>query len=107
MGLDNLDQNYYDRNFPGTNHPWNTEETAIPTDALGNPIVIGNTYGYSQQQNGSVTIVIGTAEKAKDLKVTIGNAKSRSGVWGSISNDFTSETRKRSVNACHLFPIYE
>ena len=24
MGLDNLDQNYYDKNFPGTNHPWKT-----------------------------------------------------------------------------------
>lgn len=22
MGLDNLDQNYYDKNFPGNNHPW-------------------------------------------------------------------------------------
>jgi hypothetical protein len=79
----------------------------IPNDALGNPIVIGGTYGYSQQQNGSVTIVIGTAEKVKDLKVTIGNVKSRSGLWGSISNDFTTEDRRRSVNACHLFPIYE
>ena len=78
-----------------------------PTDALGNPIVIGGTYGYSQQQNGSVTIVIGTAEKVKDLKVTIGNVKSRSGLWGSISNDFITEDRRRSVNACHLFPIYE
>jgi len=24
MGLDNLDQNYYDKNFPGNNHPWET-----------------------------------------------------------------------------------
>lgn len=22
MGLDNLDQNYFDPNFPGSNHPW-------------------------------------------------------------------------------------
>ena len=22
MGLDNLDQNYFDPNFPGDNHPW-------------------------------------------------------------------------------------
>jgi hypothetical protein len=22
MGLDNLDQNYYDKSFPGNNHPW-------------------------------------------------------------------------------------
>lgn len=26
MGLDNLDQNYYDKNFPGDNHPWSNVE---------------------------------------------------------------------------------
>ena len=107
MGLDNLDQNYYDRGFPGTNHPWNAEETAMPTDALGNPIVIGKTYGYSQQSSGSVTVVIGSASKVKDLKVTLDNIKERSGLWGSISDSFKTQERKRSVNACHLFPIHE
>lgn len=26
MGLDNLDQNYYSKSFPGTNHPWSNTE---------------------------------------------------------------------------------
>ena len=107
MGLDNLDQNYYDKNFPGTNHPWSTEETAMPTDALGNPIVIGKTYGYSQQSSGSVAIVKGTVEKVKDLKVTLGNVYARSGLWGEVKHKFSQEDRRRSVNACHLFPIHE
>jgi hypothetical protein len=107
MGLDNLDQNYYDKNFPGTNHPWNTEETVMPTDALGNPIVIGKTYGYSQQSNGAVAIVKGTVEKVKDYKVTLGNVYERSGIWGKVKDEFFQEDRRRSVNACHLFPIHE
>jgi len=27
MGLDNLDQNYYSKTFPGTNHPWSDTQT--------------------------------------------------------------------------------
>jgi hypothetical protein len=36
-------------------------------DALGNMIVLGQRYGYSQQSSGSVPIVIGTAEKVNIL----------------------------------------
>lgn len=82
-------------------------ENAMPTDALGNPIVMGKTYGYSQQSNGSVWIVLGTVDKVNDLKVTLSNIRERSGVWGNISNEFKLAERKRSVNACHLFPIHE
>lgn len=84
-----------------------TLENTMPTDALGNPIVIGNTYGYSQQSSGSVAIVKGTVEKVKDLKVTLGNVYERSGLWGKVKNEFSQEDRRRSVNACHLFPIHE
>jgi hypothetical protein len=84
-----------------------TLENVLPTDALGKPIVIGNTYGYSQQSNGSVTIVIGEVKKVKDLKVTLENVAERRGFWGSITSDFIQEDRNRSVNACHLFPIHE
>ena len=35
----------------------------MTTDALGNPIEIGQRYGYSQQSSGFVTIVVGTIEK--------------------------------------------
>lgn len=79
----------------------------MPTDALGKPIVIGNTYGYSQQSNGTVWVVIGEVKKVKDLKVTLENVAERRGVWGNIPNEFIQEDRCRSVNACHLFPIHE
>jgi hypothetical protein len=68
-------------------------------------IVLGQRYGYSQQSNGTVTIVIGTAEKVNELKVTLSDIQERRGLWGKIEESFKPETRRRSVNACHLFPI--
>lgn len=75
------------------------------TDALGNSIEIGQKYGYSQQSNGHVTIVVGTVEKINELKVTLNNVQERRGLWGKITESFRPETRKRSVNACHLFKV--
>lgn len=74
-------------------------------DALGNPIQIGKKYGYSQQSSGRVTIVIGTVEKINELKVTLNNVEERRGLFGEITESFKPESRRRSVNACHLFPI--
>lgn len=77
----------------------------MTTDALGNPIEIGQRYGYSQQSSGHVTIVVGTVEKINELKVTLTDVEERHGLWGEIKESFKSKTRKRSVNACHLFKI--
>jgi hypothetical protein len=77
----------------------------MTTDALGNPIEIGQRYGYSQQSSGHVTIVVGTVEKINELKVTLTDVEERQGLWGEIKESFKSETRKRSVNACHLFKV--
>jgi len=79
--------------------------TITASDALGNMIVLGQRYGYSQQSNGTVTIVTGTAEKVNELKVTLSDVQERRGLWGKIEESFKPETRRRSVNACHLFPI--
>ena len=81
--------------------------TTTINDALGNPIVIGQKYGYSQQSSGSVMVVTGFVEKIKELKVTLTEVEERRGLWGEIKNHFTFEKRKRSVNACHLFPILD
>lgn len=79
--------------------------TTGTNDALGNMIILGQRYGYSQQSNGTVTIVIGIAEKVNELKVTLGAVQERRGLWGEINESFKPETRRRSVNGCHLFPI--
>ena len=77
----------------------------MTADALGNPIEIGQRYGYSQQSNGHVMIVVGTVEKINEIKATLTDVVERSGVYGEIKESFKPETRKRSVNACHLFKI--
>lgn len=77
----------------------------MTTDALGNPIEIGQRYGYSQQSSGHVTIVVGIVEKINELKVTLNDVEERRGLWGEIKESFKPESRRRSVNACHLFKI--
>ena len=74
-------------------------------DALGNHIEIGQKYGYSQQSSGVVTIVVGTVEKINELKVTLTDVEERRGYFGEIKEQFRTETRRRSVNGCHLFKI--
>jgi hypothetical protein len=76
-------------------------------DATGREIVIGRRYGYSQQQNGAVRIVTGIVEKMDKNKVTLGSIKEKSGLWGSMRGEFKEETRRRSVNACHIFPVHD
>ena len=74
-------------------------------DALGNEIIIGATYGYSQTSNGHVHIVKGTFEKFGESKVTLGNIQERSGLYGEIERPFSQETRRRSVYGVLLFPV--
>ena len=40
-------------------------------DAIGNPIIIGNTYGYATNSNGFTRVTIGTVTKINENKVTI------------------------------------
>lgn len=74
-------------------------------DATGRNIVIGKRYGYSQQSNGRVQIVTGIVEKINNGKATIGKILEKTGLWGTIQSDFHEESRRRSVNICHLFPV--
>jgi len=76
-------------------------------DALGNNLIIGQTYGYSQTSNGHVHIVTGVVEKVNGTRATLSHIKERRGLYGEINHMFTEETRKRSVNAVMLFPIEE
>jgi len=76
-------------------------------DATGREIIIGRRYGYSQQQNGSVRIVTGIVEKMDAKKVTLGTIEENTGMWGSMRGEFKEETRRRSVNACHIFPVQD
>ena len=73
-------------------------------DATGREILVGRRYGYSQQSNGIVSIVTGFVEKIKDLKATLGSIHVKWGAYGK-TGELKEETRRRSVNVCHLFPV--
>lgn len=83
------------------------------TDALGNEIVIGEVYGYSNRSNGLLTVIIGKIKKIneKNGNVTIEVAKrGRAGRNYTIRNDFQTEgmfISKKSVSVlCNsLFPL--
>lgn len=75
-------------------------------DALGNPIEIGMTYGYSRIANGHVMVAIGTATKANEesKKVTLTNITEKSGIYGELDS-FKVIDRARSVYGVTVFPI--
>lgn len=75
-------------------------------DALRNPIVVGNFYGYSFNRNGHITTVVGKAKSTNDIskKVSLSNCRESSGIWGD-SKDFIAQERGRSVYGCHVFPV--
>ena len=52
-------------------------------DALGNEIIIGNTYGYSNRSNGIVKVRIGEAIILNALTVTLVNCKKGKAVYAS------------------------
>ena len=79
----------------------------MTTDALGQEIIIGEKYSYSQHSNGTITIVRGTAEKIENGRVTLGEVEERSGLNGRIKSEFKSQSRRRNVYAVTLFPVEE
>lgn len=78
------------------------------TDALTNPVKMGQKYGYSQNNNGITSIVTGVVSKINEetRKVTLKEVKERTGAYGlGEENVFKDATRARTVYGCMLFPI--
>ena len=71
-------------------------------DALGNPIQLGQRYGYSTAS----TVVFGRAVRMTKLKVTIENEKTRNFLYGEESEQpWLGNAKTVSVFSWHLFPI--
>ena len=78
------------------------------TDALGNPLVIGGLYGYSNTKSGSATTVIGRLEKIGGSRITIRIIKRRDFLYGQpIDRNWGAGKPTAGVNACILFPLAE
>ena len=78
-------------------------------DALGNEIIIGKHYAYTQP----VKIVIGKVTEIKEFKAILGNIHERClvGIYNNklpseVPTEFKPATNKRrTVETCNLFPV--
>ena len=75
-------------------------------DALGQPVVIGATYGYTISSSGITDVVTGKAEKFTEKGVTLRIISRTKYVYGNLS-DMPSRSDKPTVSvySCNLFPI--
>lgn len=77
-------------------------------DALGNEIVLGERYGYSNRANGNVTVVIGRAIKINEetSNVTLSVERKLKGIYNSdLRDDQNSGNGKSSVLSNTIFPL--
>lgn len=74
-------------------------------DALGNPIVIGNIYGYTGNKNGFTHIVVGKAKSVK-TKVALEVISFKRSLYNDAPEDETQEHAKTiTTRAINLFPV--
>ncbi len=81
-------------------------------DALGNPIIIGKTYGWSRNDSGLSYVTIGVAEKFSEKGVTFRVVKALKSLYEydpeplKIGGDgFDSIKEKVNIKGMMVFPI--
>ena len=76
-------------------------------DALGNPIIIGNLYGYSIRSKYDTHVIIGTVIKFTDTnRVTLKPTRKRVGFnIGGLVTEKKELPKSVSVQPLYLFPI--
>jgi hypothetical protein len=75
-------------------------------DALGNDIVMGQSYGYSNTTSGITRVVTGIAETiTKSGKVSLIVTGVVQYVYGGSPSTTSYDKDKVAVYGCHLFPI--
>lgn len=76
-------------------------------DALGNPIEIGEKYGYSTTSSGWARTVVGKALKANEAtgKVSISVERVQHYLYGAKTSGHTVDADKVSVRSLMLFPV--
>jgi hypothetical protein len=74
-------------------------------DALGNDLIIGQTYGYSRSENGITTVKVGKLVKITDKQVSLEILESKTALYSGDLKD-RKPGRNISVKANGLFPVY-
>ena len=75
------------------------------TDALGNPLVLGNTYGYAARDGGLVNVGIGVLEKINATKATLRLTDKKCFVYGKMTDEPFNTGNTVSVQGVVLFPV--
>jgi hypothetical protein len=73
-------------------------------DALGNPIIIGATYGYAMSSNGHGNVTVGVATKM-NKKVSIKVASVKRYLYGEPIEPWFYPPENVSVYSYNLFPV--
>ena len=74
-------------------------------DALGNPIVIGNSYGYTQSVNGISTATLGIAVRETEKGVTLRTVSKVKALYYDDPTPCDIDKNSSNVKAIHLFPV--
>ena len=75
-------------------------------DALGNYLVIGQTYGYSRSDNGITTVKIGKLVKINEKMVSLEVEESKRARYTNDLEKRDCTSKIISVKANGLFPVY-
>lgn len=81
----------------------------IVLDALGDPIVVGQRYGYHTSASGYSRVTTGVAVRAtKSKKMTLEDLTVRRFLYGKLIDFMQSEVpHSVSINPSFLFPVYK
>jgi hypothetical protein len=80
-------------------------EPTSKLDAIGNPVVLSKTYGYSQQSGGWTTTVVGEAIKETAKGITLRVITRRRFMYGDPSDFSYATAEKVNVSSIILFPV--
>lgn len=85
---------------------------SIHCDALGNPVELGNKYGWSTSKNGFAQVVIGIAEKLTNNGVTLKVESGKKCLYTDDpkplivgSDGWEGIKAKINIKGIHLFPV--
>lgn len=78
------------------------------TDALRNPIIIGNKYGYSKNSSGYTHVVIGIAVRETKKGISLEVISTHNALYDDPLEDSTADSAKTTnVKSVCLFPVAE
>jgi hypothetical protein len=76
-------------------------------DALGNPLVVGNKYGYSTRKDGWTSTVVGVLSNIGATKSTLTGVVRREFLYGKATEGWHAHAKTTSVSPQLLFPVSE